>query len=133
MLLKESSVNPILIKLMVMIWSVFTCWCHNRPSFENIQNCLKYGIFPDDWKKGNIVPIFKKGDKQNIKNYLLVSLLPICSKVFERIIYDNMLKYFLNNNLVTAKQFGFKPGDSCINQLLSITHDIFTSFDSVSK
>ena len=40
-----------------------------------------------------------------------------------------MLKYFLDNNLISPKQSGFKPGDSCINQLLSITHDIFTSFD----
>ena len=45
-----------------------------------------------------------------------------------RLIYDNMLKYFLDNNLVTPKQSGFRPGDSCINQLLSITHNIFTSF-----
>ena len=41
-----------------------------------------------------------------------------------------MLKYFLNNNLISPKQSGFRPGDSCINQLLSITHDIFTSFDN---
>ena len=41
-----------------------------------------------------------------------------------------MLKYFLDNNLITPKQSGFRPGDSCINQLLSITHDIFTSFDN---
>ena len=40
-----------------------------------------------------------------------------------------MLKYFLDNNLVSSKQSGFRPGDSCINQLLSITPDIFTSFD----
>ena len=101
-----------------------------EPLFKIFKNCLKCGIFPDDWKKGNIVPIFKKGDKQNIKNYRPVSLLPICSKIFERIIYDNMLKYFLDNNLITPKQSGFRPGDSCINQLLSITHDIFTSFDN---
>ena len=94
------------------------------------KNCLKCGIFPDDWKKGNIAPIFKKGDKQNIESYPPVSLLPICSKIFERIIYDNMLKYFLDNNLITPKQSGFRPGDLCINQLLSITHDIFTSFDN---
>ena len=101
-----------------------------EPLFKIFKNCLKCGIFPDDWKKGNIVPIFKKGDKQNIKNYRPVSLLPICSKIFERIIYDNMLKYFLDNNLITPKQSGFRPGDSCINQLLLITHDIFTSFDN---
>ena len=41
-----------------------------------------------------------------------------------------MLKYFLHNNLITPKQSGFRPGDSCINQLVSITHDIFSSFDN---
>ena len=94
------------------------------------KNCLKCGVFPDDWKKGNIVSTFKKGGKQNIKNYRPVSLLPICSKIFERIIYDNMLKCFLGNNLITQKQSGLRPGDSSINKLLSITHYIFTSFDN---
>ena len=41
-----------------------------------------------------------------------------------------MLKYFLDNNLISPKPSGFRPGFSCINQLLSITHDIFTSFDN---
>ena len=80
-----------------------------------------------DWKKGNIAPTFKKGKKQHIKNYRPVSLLPICSKIFERIIYD---KYLLDNNLISPKQSGFRPGDFCINQLLSITHDVFISFDN---
>ena len=53
-----------------------------EPLFKIFKKCLKCGIFPDDWKKGNIVPIFKKGDKQNIKNYRPVTLLPICSKLF---------------------------------------------------
>ena len=101
-----------------------------EPLFKIFKNCLKCGIFQDDWKKGNIKPIFKKGDKKNIKNYRPVSLLPICSKIFERIMCDNMLKYFLDNNLTTPKQSGFRPGDSCISQLLSMAHDIFTSFDN---
>ena len=41
-----------------------------------------------------------------------------------------MLKYFLDMILITPKQSGFRPGGSCINQLLSITHDIFTSSDN---
>ena len=49
------------------------------------------------------------GDKQNIKNYYPVSLLPICSKIFERIIYSNMLKYFLGKNLIFPKESGFRP------------------------
>ena len=71
-----------------------------EPLFKIFKICLKCGIFPDDWKKGNIVPIFKKGDKQNIKNYRAVSLLPICSKIFERVIYNNML-----NGVVLSGQF----------------------------
>ena len=81
-------------------------------------------------EEGNIVPIFRKGDKQNIQNYRPISLLPICSKVFERTMYDNMLKYFLFNNLISAKQSGFRPGDSSVNWLLSVTYGIFISFDN---
>ena len=81
-------------------------------------------------KKETLYQFSKRKTNKTSKNYRPVSLLPICSKIFERIIYDNMLKYFLDNNLITPKQSGFRPGDSCINQVLSITHDIFTSFDN---
>ena len=40
-----------------------------------------------------------------------------------------MFTYFIENNLISENQSGFKPGDSCINQLLAITHEIFSSFD----
>ena len=80
-------------------------------------------------KKGNIVPCYKKGDKQNLKNYRPVSLLPICGKNFERLIFNEMFSFLLANNLLALNQSGFKPGDSCINQLLSITHEIYSSFD----
>ena len=90
---------------------------------------LLTGVFPSEWKKGNIVPVHKKSDKQNIKNYRPVSLLPICGKIFERLIFNEMFKFFTSNNLISPKQLGFKPENSCINQLLSITHEIYKSFD----
>ena len=40
-----------------------------------------------------------------------------------------MFSFFLANNLLAPNQSGFKPGDSCINHLLSITHEIYSSFD----
>ena len=40
-----------------------------------------------------------------------------------------MFKFFIENKLISSSQSGFKPGDSCINQLLSITHEIYSSFD----
>ena len=80
-------------------------------------------------KKTNIVPIHKKGDKQTLKNYRPVSLLPICGKTFERLLFNEMFRFFLDNKLISTNQSGFKPGDSCMNQLLSITHEIYKSFD----
>ena len=80
-------------------------------------------------EKANIVPIHKKGDKQTVINYRPVSLLPICGKIFERLLYNEMLNFFLENNLISQKQSGFGPGDSCINQLLSINHEILSAFD----
>ena len=44
-----------------------------------------------------------------------------------------MLKFFIENKLISSCQFGFKPGDSCINQLLSINHEIYSSFDEALK
>ena len=90
---------------------------------------LETGTFPNDWKKGNVVPVFKKGDKQILKNYRPISLLPVCGKIFEKLIFNEMFKFFIENNLISPNQSGFKPGDSCINQLLSITHDFYKSFD----
>ena len=45
---------------------------------------LETGVFPSEWKKGNIVPIHKKGAKQTLKNYRPVPLLPIYGKILER-------------------------------------------------
>ena len=66
-------------------------------------------------KKRNVVPVHKKGDKQILKNYRPVSLLPICGKIFERLIYNNLFEYFIENDLISQNQSGFKSGDSCIN------------------
>ena len=93
------------------------------------KSCMKQGKFSTEWKKANVVPVYKKGDKQILNNYRPVSLLPICGKFFERLIYNNLFKYFIQNDLLSQNQSGFKPGDSCINQLISITHEIYQSFD----
>ena len=62
-------------------------------------------------------------------NYRLISLLQICGKIFERLIYNEMYYYLIDNNLISLNQSGFKLGDSCINLLLSIMHEIYNPFD----
>ena len=80
-------------------------------------------------KKRNVVPIHKKDDKQCLGNYHPISLLPVCGKIFQKLIFNEMFKFFIENELISPNQSGFKPGDSCINQLLAITHEIYQSFD----
>ena len=93
------------------------------------RSCIENGKFPSEWEKANVVPVHKKGNKQTLENYHPVSLLPICGKIFERLIYNSLFEFFIANELISFNQSGFKPGDSCINQLLSITHEIYKSFD----
>ena len=59
------------------------------------------------WKLANVTPIFKKGDKQLITNYRPISLLPICEKILEKIIFINLYAYLYTNNLITKNQSGF--------------------------
>ena len=101
----------------------------HKPLESIFRASLNDECFLSEWKKANVVPIHKKDDKQILKNYRPVSLLPICAKIFERIIYSRIFEYLIENNLITENQPGFKPGDSCINQLLSITRDIYKSLD----
>ena len=58
-----------------------------------------------------MVPVHKKGDKQVLRNYRPVSLLPICGKISERLIYNNLYEFFIKNDLISSNQSGFKQGD----------------------
>ena len=62
-----------------------------KPLSIIFKNCIEDGIFPDTWKKSNIIPVHKKGDKQIIDNYRPVSLLPICGKISEKLLDDKNL------------------------------------------
>ena len=93
------------------------------------NDSLNDGKFPHDLKKVNFVPINKKGKQQSLKNYRPISLLPICSKIFERIIYNEVFTFFTENTLISPNQSGFRSRDSCVDQLLAITRGIYKSFD----
>ena len=94
------------------------------------RNILLISIYPDIWKLANVIPIFKKGDKQVINNYRPISLLPICGNMFEKIVFNNLYSYLDANNLITKNQSGFRPGDSTTNQLLYLVNEIHQAFEN---
>ena len=93
------------------------------------QNILDKSIYPDLWKLANVTPIHKKEDKQLVKNYRPISLLPICGKIFEKIIFNSLYSYLNVNKLLTENQSGFRPGDSTTNQLLYLVSEIHDAFE----
>ena len=80
--------------------------------FVIFQNCLKSSIFTDDWKKGNNVLVHKKDSKQLVNNYRPMSLLPICSKTFDKLLFDSIFSFMIQSNLLNSCQSGFRPNDS---------------------
>ena len=67
------------------------------------KECFSLNLFPLAWKKGNSVPVHKKGDKLCLKNCWPVLLLPVCEKILEKIIFDQMLQFFIKNKTVCFK------------------------------
>ena len=101
-----------------------------KPLSITFCNSLNSGIFPENWKRSNIVAVHKKGNKQSVQNYRPVSLLPISSKIFERFIFNLLYKFVEENSLFCSNQSGLRKTDSCVNQLLSIVYEIYESFDN---
>ena len=100
-----------------------------KPLEMIFTNCLSMSYYPTLWKRANVTPVHKKSNKNDIKNYRPISLLPIFSKVFEKIIFNEIFGFLESNQLLSKNQSGFRSGDSCVSQLLSITHEIYRAFD----
>ena len=100
-----------------------------KPLSIIFNNCKLKKTFPNLWQKANVVPIHKKREKDLVKNYRPVSILPIFWKLFQRLIFNSLFKYIDENELLNPNQSGFPPFDSCVNELPSINHDIFSNFN----
>ena len=96
--------------------------------FRNLS--IKDGVFPDLLKTSKVNPIFKKGDPSLVSNYRPISLIPIFSKIFERVIYNRIYNYMTTNNLFYKKQFGFQKNCSTEHAILELVEQITKSFDN---
>jgi hypothetical protein len=88
---------------------------------------LSEGHLPTDWKEAAVIPLFKKGRKNQAKNYRPVSLTSVTCKVFEKIIRQHIVNHLLSQGLISKDQFGFLSGRSCSLQLLTVM-ELWTSW-----
>ena len=79
-----------------------------KPVTTILNQSLSTGIFPDKLKVAKVIPLFKKGDNTIFDNYRPISILPAISKLFERVIFDQLHEYFHNRELYYSSQYGFR-------------------------
>ena len=95
----------------------------SKPLAFIFEQTLQQGSLPIDWRNAFVSPIFKKGAKNKAENYRPISLTSIVCKIMEKIIKDTVLKHLVDNNLLSAKQFGFLSGRSTVTQLLKFLNE----------
>ena len=100
------------------------------PILSNLINkSLAQGLFSQSLKRAKILPIFKSKDKLNIANYRPIFILPVISKVYEKVFYSRLHDNFSTNNILSSSQFGFRSGGSTKHALLKFTDHILKCFD----
>ena len=79
------------------------------PALTHIINLsLSTGNFPQTWKNAKIIPLHKKDDKLNPKNYHPVAILPVFSKVLERVVFNQIVQYLSSNNLLHPSHHAYR-------------------------
>ena len=93
------------------------------------RKSLDTGNVPEEWRKANVVPIFKKGSKSSPANYRPVSLTCVSCKIIESIIKDDLVAHLRANKLITPSQHGFTKNRSCATNLLEFMEEITREVD----
>ena len=86
--------------------------------------------YPSSWKYPYVIPAFKGGDSEDIANYRPISLLPVVSKILEKIVANQLTTYLETNNLLSNSQHGFRPKLSTETALLKISDRIYYNMDN---
>ena len=94
------------------------------------RNCLDHGITPKTLKTSYITPIFKSGDQGAPENYRPVALTSQMTKIFEKVIRRKLLTFMEDNDLFNPSQHGFRPGRSCLSQLLEHTERLLSYIEN---
>ena len=125
--------------------SLKNCDTNKAAGIDNLQHCnillltmpitqlfnlsIKFSHFPKDCKVAKLKPLDKKGPKTDPKNFRPISLLPIVSKIIEKVLHDQPMNYLTENNIFYRYQSGFRKNHSTDTSLSYLTNKILTGSD----
>jgi hypothetical protein len=87
------------------------------------------GSFPNLLKIAKVCPIYKQGDKNELKNYRPISLLPSFAKILEKLMHARLLSFLQTNNVINSSQHGFQPNKSTSSAIADALHVITSALD----
>lgn len=95
-----------------------------KPLVHILNLCIEKSIFPDAFKKAEVIPIYKSGEANKTTNYRPISLISNFAKIFEKILKVRMNKFIANHKLISPRQFGFQSGLSTEDALTNVIDKI---------
>ena len=100
------------------------------PVFILFNKSLSEGSLPDIFKKANVTPIHKSGDKSLPKNYRPSSVTPILCRLLETIVREVIVQHIKTNDIIINQQYGFREKRGCVLQLLTVLDKLVTSLEN---
>ena len=91
---------------------------------------IETSMFPDSWKIARVTPIFKEGERCKKSNYRPISVLPVISRLFEKLVFDQLYQYLDDNGFLSPDQSGFRALHSTVTSLLKCTDDWYKGLDT---
>ena len=100
-----------------------------QPLSQLYNLSLSLGLFFACWKIARVAPVFKDGPADESSNYRPISVLPVVSRLFEKLIYDQLYHYLDSNKLIFGKQSAYRQLHSVLSCLLKCTKDWYLNLE----
>ena len=90
-----------------------------------VNASFQSGVFPEKLKVARVIPVYKRGDRENINNYRPISMLSFMSKIYEKLLYTRLIKFINNHNILYDLQFGFRTGTSTTDAISCLVEYLY--------
>ena len=102
----------------------------SKPLTMIFNSSLGEGIFPDRWKVARVTLIYKLGAKDDMDNYRPISILSVLSKLYEKIVHDQVINFLQSNEKLTSSQFAFRKLHATITSWIGVSDPWYSNVDN---